>query len=892
MTDSPDAAAVPAPPRSSEPAGLAAGLDVVEVAIAEPFVEVRRDPRASARRRGCTAGWPSPTASPPAPPIPGSPCPTPPPSSSAPGATSSTTPSPASARRPAGRIARYAWDDHYAHLKTGLKAVAAVLKADGWRARVLADDNAMVDRAAAHRAGIGWWGKNANLLLPGLGSWYVLGSVVTDAPLPPTVERRSTTAAAPAAAASTAARPAPSPRRAWSTPGAACPGCSRPRGRSRSSTASRSATASTAATSARRCARRTGGPRCARRRATRRPWADLRRRCSTPTTTWCSRRARPLVHPAPRGPLRAAQRARRARQRRRRARPGRRRAARRATSRHADPLLRGHAVWAARRLGREDLLAAARARDRSRSSSPSWSAAAPMTHLFVTNDFPPKVGGIQTMLWELWRRLDPTSFTVLTTPYDGDAAWDADAALPRRADQGEGAPPDAVARPPHRRPGRRGRRRRRGARSRPARRAARPAPAPPVRRRAPRRRGHGARPAARPEPRAAPRAPRRRARDRGGRLPAGRGRARRRPAAAERARAARRRHRALPSARRRRASAPPATRFGLPVDGPPRREPEPARAPQGDGRPDQGRPRCWRPRHPDLTVAIGGGGRDRGAARPARRVAPARPVRLLGRVSATTTCPRFYGCADVYAMLCRNRWAGLEQEGFGIVFLEAAAAGVPQVAGDSGGAAEAVVHGETGLVVERPRRRRRRGRRARRAARPTPSAARGWASAGRERAVAEFTYDGLAARLGDARWRQWEAGAPWLTTAPAPSRPPARQARVRRHRRRSSSPASRRPPRPTPSASVHAGALGRAVRRRHRRPALGLRPRRVPQPHRARSASRACSSWPATSPRAPIRRALRGAHWPSRSSRWSRPRRSGPTPRSPSGSSPRCSGSG
>jgi epoxyqueuosine reductase len=84
---------------------------------------------------------------------------------------------------PVGRIARYAWDDHYALLKDGLKAMAAVLKADGWRARVLADDNAMVDRAAAHRAGIGWWGKNANLLIPGLGSWYVLGSVVTDAPL-------------------------------------------------------------------------------------------------------------------------------------------------------------------------------------------------------------------------------------------------------------------------------------------------------------------------------------------------------------------------------------------------------------------------------------------------------------------------------------------------------------------------------------------------------------------------------------------------------------------------------------------------------------------------------------------------------------------------------------
>ena len=44
----------------------------------------------------------------------------------------------------------------------------------------------------------------------------------------------------------------------------------------------------------------------------------------------------------------------------------------------------------------------------------------------------------------------------------------------------------------------------------------------------------------------------------------------------------------------------------------------------------------------------------------------------------------------------------LEQEGFGIVFIEAAACGVPQIAGDSGGAAEAVAHGETGLVIDDP----------------------------------------------------------------------------------------------------------------------------------------------------------------------------------------------
>jgi len=90
---------------------------------------------------------------------------------------------------PHGRVARYAWDDHYQPLKQALTVVARSLKAEGWRARVLADDNALVDREAAYRAGLGWYGKNANLLLPGEGSWFVLGSVVTDAPLEATSER-------------------------------------------------------------------------------------------------------------------------------------------------------------------------------------------------------------------------------------------------------------------------------------------------------------------------------------------------------------------------------------------------------------------------------------------------------------------------------------------------------------------------------------------------------------------------------------------------------------------------------------------------------------------------------------------------------------------------------
>jgi epoxyqueuosine reductase len=82
-------------------------------------------------------------------------------------------------------VARYAWTDHYAALRDALRAVAVRLHGDGWRAVVLADDNGLVDREAAHRAGLGWYGKNANVLLPGRGSWFVLGSVITDAALEP-----------------------------------------------------------------------------------------------------------------------------------------------------------------------------------------------------------------------------------------------------------------------------------------------------------------------------------------------------------------------------------------------------------------------------------------------------------------------------------------------------------------------------------------------------------------------------------------------------------------------------------------------------------------------------------------------------------------------------------
>ena len=81
------------------------------------------------------------------------------------------------------RIARYAWRNHYEPLREALRVAARRLKRDGHRATVFADDNSIVDREAAYRAGLGWYGKNANLLLEGLGSWFVLGCVVTTAEL-------------------------------------------------------------------------------------------------------------------------------------------------------------------------------------------------------------------------------------------------------------------------------------------------------------------------------------------------------------------------------------------------------------------------------------------------------------------------------------------------------------------------------------------------------------------------------------------------------------------------------------------------------------------------------------------------------------------------------------
>jgi epoxyqueuosine reductase len=164
--------------------GRAAGLDRVGVASAEPFALTRRlleERRAAGLAGSMQFTYRNPARSTD-------------PAATLPGVRSLVVgarrydrdePPVGDADRPTGRVARYATGDTYGELRAGLEAIASRLRADGWAARVVSDDNALVDRAAAHRAGLGWFGKNANVLVPGIGSWVVLGSVLTDAPLPP-----------------------------------------------------------------------------------------------------------------------------------------------------------------------------------------------------------------------------------------------------------------------------------------------------------------------------------------------------------------------------------------------------------------------------------------------------------------------------------------------------------------------------------------------------------------------------------------------------------------------------------------------------------------------------------------------------------------------------------
>jgi phosphatidylinositol alpha-1,6-mannosyltransferase len=107
--------------------------------------------------------------------------------------------------------------------------------------------------------------------------------------------------------------------------------------------------------------------------------------------------------------------------------------------------------------------------------------------------------------------------------------------------------------------------------------------------------------------------------------------------------------------------------------------------------------------------------------------------------------PRYYAAGDVFAMPCRTRRGGLEVEGWGNVFIEAAACGRPVVVGDSGGARESLVDGVTGHLVD--------GANVQQVADTVaalledPARAAAMGRAGRERVELSFTWPRAAAQL-------------------------------------------------------------------------------------------------------------------------------------------------
>ncbi|MFE9872333.1 glycosyltransferase family 4 protein [Micromonospora sp. NPDC005686] len=106
-----------------------------------------------------------------------------------------------------------------------------------------------------------------------------------------------------------------------------------------------------------------------------------------------------------------------------------------------------------------------------------------------------------------------------------------------------------------------------------------------------------------------------------------------------------------------------------------------------------------RRRVPDAALLVVGGGPYRSTLEKlARQTGLERDVVFTGSVPSAEL-PAHYAAGDVYAMPCRTRNRGLDVEGLGIVYLEASATGLPVVAGDSGGAPDAVREGETGYVV-------------------------------------------------------------------------------------------------------------------------------------------------------------------------------------------------
>ncbi|PJN12578.1 alpha-(1-2)-phosphatidylinositol mannosyltransferase [Streptomyces sp. CB01635] len=99
-----------------------------------------------------------------------------------------------------------------------------------------------------------------------------------------------------------------------------------------------------------------------------------------------------------------------------------------------------------------------------------------------------------------------------------------------------------------------------------------------------------------------------------------------------------------------------------------------------------------------VLLVVGGGPYEKELRKLAAETGVTDSVRFTGAVP-WSELPAHYGAGDVFAMPCRTRRGGLDVEGLGIVYLEASATGLPVVAGDSGGAPDAVLDGETGWVV-------------------------------------------------------------------------------------------------------------------------------------------------------------------------------------------------
>jgi phosphatidylinositol alpha-1,6-mannosyltransferase len=149
---------------------------------------------------------------------------------------------------------------------------------------------------------------------------------------------------------------------------------------------------------------------------------------------------------------------------------------------------------------------------------------------------------------------------------------------------------------------------------------------------------------------------------------------------------------------------------------------------------------------PEAVLLIAGDGPHRPTLEGLAAEAPPGSVIFAGEVP-DEELPDYYAACDVFAMPCRSRFGGLEVEGFGIVFLEAAAAGKASVAGRSGGAGEAVVDEETGLLVEGDEPKAVALAVAQLLTDPDRSAAMG--AAGRQRVEHEFTWSRRAGELGD-----------------------------------------------------------------------------------------------------------------------------------------------